>query len=98
MIDINILKEHIDNLKEGQRIELKNINRETCTDILKTRHGFMVGFHEPDHPYNGLVNISNAIVKVENETSLTITCDTIDNVYNSVTIFNYNFVCLEVIG
>lgn len=65
MIDINVLKEHIEAIEPGQRIDLKDLNGETITEITKTQTGFFIGFSQAGMSYDGLLNISKPEIKVD---------------------------------
>lgn len=97
MIDIHILKEHIERIEPGQRIELNDLNGEPSMEITKTKHGLLIGFSNSGHPYNALLNMSQPVLKVENGN---LNIDSLDNItgkyYASLSIYDYNYFSMEV--
>lgn len=98
MIDTYILKEHIERIKPGQRIELKNTYGETTLDITKTKFGVMVGFNEAGLSFNGLINIIDPLIKVYSGNLEILSADTESGKWNaSLTIYPEHFVSMEVL-
>lgn len=98
MIDIHILKEHIERIEPGQRIELMNANGETTLDITKTAFGLMVGFNEAGLSFNGLMNITKPIIKVEMGNLEIINADSENGKWNTtLNIYPIHFCSMEVI-
>ena len=97
MIDIHILKEHIERIKPGQRVELKNTYGETTLDITKTKFGLMVGFNEAGLSFNGLMSITEPIIKIERGNLEIINADSENGKWNTtVNIYPTHFYNMEV--
>ena len=94
MIDVYILKEHIENLTTG-RVELRDQNGDRIADIERTYNsGLYIGFSTPGASYSGLVHIDEAELKVRGSTEL---CISSDSNGSRVILYAYSFASMEVV-
>lgn len=97
MIDIHILKEHIERIEPAQSIELKNTYGETILEITKTASGLVFGFSEPTASFNALVHITEPEMKIINGSLDIINADNETGRWNTLmTIYPTQFFSMEV--
>ena len=95
MIDVHILKEHIENLTTG-KVELRDQDGDTIADIEKTSNsGLYIGFSTPGFSYVGLVLIDEADMRVQGPTEL---CIRSDSNGSRVILYAYSFASMEVVN
>ena len=95
MIDIYILKEHIENLTTG-RVELRDQDGDTIADIEKADNtGLYIGFSTPGGSYAGLVRIEEADLIIQGSTELCIRSELYDS---RIILYAYSFASMEVVN